>query len=96
MAAAGGRRAAARVSVYVSGPEREAIQAARQVDSARWGRGPLSLADWLAGVAEVVLRDAREDESLPPVVRSRAARAYDGLRGEKRERLAQGRPPSIY
>lgn len=72
------------------------LDAARSVASAR--RGALSRADWLLGLAQIVLEEGAVDATLPTHVRQRAAQALITLDAERAESTAHparpGRPPS--
>ncbi len=77
--------------------EAEVLEAARAVAAARGGAQ--SRADWLLGLAQIVLREGLQDLSLPASVRERGSRALEGLAKEGAELAAHpprvGRPPQV-
>ena len=84
-------------SAPVSWREAHVLEAARSVTAAR--EGSLSRADWLLGLAQVVLRESTADMALPSHVRQQAAQALTALEAERAEAAAHpariGRPPAL-
>ena len=81
----------------MSWQEAGVLEAARSVTAAR--DGALSRADWLLGMAQVVLQAGAADAALPNHVRQRAAQALSALESERTEATAYparpGRPPTV-